>query len=504
MKKQVTVLLIMLMVISPVLTACGGGGGEGGKDDRNMIVGLSTAPSSFDPYGSYGDDAYGHMQVYDTLVIKDENGKIAPGLAEDWDISDDGLVYTLKIRSGVKFSDGSAFTAEDAKFNIDKGVASSYTNWAMVGVDHCDVVDESNIAITLSAADAGFLEKLTWIYLVSKAAYEAGGDQYGKVLEHIIGTGPYVVSEWKPGESVTFTANESYYAGVAEVKKATFKSMSDANAAVIALQTGELDLYIHDVPNVSIDALSGHEKVTVVSYPSYVLMDVILNCETGLFADAALREAVAYGVDREKMLLIGTEGQGTIVDYPGGPDYVGNPGLSLFPDRDVAKATQLVADAGHAGTEVIIKTMDTDPWPKLATVLQDDLTAIGFNAKVELMDYNAYSQEVWGNANYEIAICRYWSGTKDMSELMSLVQSGAGMNFSHYSNAAADEFIEKGNSAKTEQERKDNYAEAIKIFTPEVPLVPLYYTFGSRAFSSDLNIAEGNVQYDRLFYYSWK
>ena len=517
MKKFTKQLLVFLLLLALCSTVCSCGSeknttngntanpsGNTSEPSRELIVGLTKANSSFDPYGSYGDETYGHMQVYDTLVVKDENGKITPAVADSWEISDDGLTYTMKIRSGIKFSNGSEFTAEDAKFNIDTGIASSYTNWAMVGVDHCDVVDNSTITITLSAADVGFLEKLTWIYLVNKTAYEAGGEQYGKTVDTIVGTGPYIVSDWKPGESVKFTANDDYFRGAPAIKAATFKSMSDANAAVIALQTGELDLYINDVPSISIPALNGSDKVTVVSYPSYVLMDIILNCESGIFTNPNLRQAIAHAVDREKMLSIGTEGQGTIVDYPGGPDYVANPGLKLFPAIDLEKATQIVTDSNVKGTTLTIKTMDTDPWPKLATVLQDDLNKIGFIAKVELMDYNAYSQEVWGNANYEIAICRYWSGTKDMGEMMSLVQTDAGMNFSKYSNPKADEYIEKGNSAGSEDERKGFYAQAIELFTPEVPLIPLYYTYGSRAFSSSLDVAEGNVQYDRMFYYSWK
>lgn len=503
MKKLTAMLFVILLMVALALSGRGGNRNVP-SDERIMIVGLVKANSNFDPYDSYGDEAYGQMQVYDTFVIKDENGKIVPCVAESWRISDDGLIYTMTIRGGIKFSDGNEFTAEDAKFNVDAGIASSYTNWAMVGVAYCEVIDNSTIAIHLTAADVGFLEKLTWIYLVSKNAYETAGGQYGKSMDTIVGTGPYIVSDWKPGESVTFVANEDYFRGAPPVKKVNFKSMSDANAAVIALRTGELDLYINDVPNVSISTLMASDKVTVVSYPSYVLMDVILNCDSGLFADVNLRQAVAYAVNREKMLAIGTEGQGIIVDYPGGPDYVANPGLSIFQDMDVEKAKQMVEKAGVTGTTITIKTMESNPWPKLATVLQDDLNKIGFDAKVEQMDYNAYSQEVWGNRDYEIAICRYWSGTKDMGELMALVQSNTGMNFSNYSNPEADRYIELGNGAATEQERKDYYAKAIELFTPDIPLIPLYYTYGSRAFTSDLHIAEGNVQYDRIFCYSWE
>ncbi|MEL7563418.1 MAG: ABC transporter substrate-binding protein [Dehalobacterium sp.] len=471
--------------------------------NKELIVGVVKANSNFDPYGSYGDETYGHMQVYDTLVIKDKDGAIAPSLAEKYEVSPDGLTYTFFLRQGVKFSNDTDFTAADAKFSIDKGIESSYTNWVMAGVAGSEIVDDYTVKITLNKADVSFLEKLTWIYLVSEAAYQQFGDQYGKTAEAIIGTGPYVVKEWKAGELVVFEANPNYFLGAPDIKKVSFKTISDANAAVIALQTGEIGLYLKDIPGIAVNSIGTNDKLTLTHYSSYVFMDVLMNCQTGIFTDPRLRKAVAYGVDRGKMLQVGTEGQGTIVDYPGGPDYMGNPNVNNFYQVDVEKAKALVKEAGMEGKTVTIKTMDTDPWPKLATALQDDLGKIGLVAKVEQIEMNAYSQDVWQKANYEIAISRYWSGTKDMSETMSLLETGGSMNFSKYSNPLIDPYLVKASAEMDTEVRKQLYTEAIKIFTEDVPLIPLYYTQGNRAYSKDLVIEEGNVQYDHIYYYRW-
>jgi peptide/nickel transport system substrate-binding protein len=273
---------------------------------------------------------------------------------------------------------------------------------------------------------------------------------------------------------------------------------------MIALQTGEINLFIQDVPNIYIDQLQASGKVTVTSFPSNVFMDVLLNCKDGLFSDIRLRQALAYGVDRQKMLTIGTEGQGVIVDYPGGPNYIANPNIKCFYDYDLEKAKALVQEAGAVGKEVVIKTMDTDPWPKLATSLQEDLSKIGLSAKVEQLDGSGYGQEVWTNKSYEIAISRYWSGTQEMVELMALVETDNPMNFSNYSMPAIDPLIQQAATLTDESSRKQLYEQAIRLYTPEVPLVPLYYSYGSRAYSSDLTINEGWVPRDLMFYYSWK
>jgi peptide/nickel transport system substrate-binding protein len=480
-------------------------GTAGYSEDRELVVGLVQVTNNFDPYGAYGDEAYGHMQVYDTLVAKDENGRVVPSVAESWEISPDGLTYLIKLRKGVKFTNGAEFKAIDAKFNIDKGKESPYTNWAMAGVKQCDVAgDDYTVAVTLENRDISFLEKLTWIYLVNKEAYEAAGDSYGKTAGTTIGSGPYRLTEWVPGELAVFEANGEYFAGKAKIEKVRFETMSDANAAIISLQTGEIGLYIHDIPSISVEALSNNENVTVTSYPSYVFMDIIMNCEHGTFAGKSVRGAVALGVDREKLLLVGTEGQGVVVDYPGGPDYAGNPNIEVFPAQDKDEAARIIKDAGLVGKSVTIKTMDTDPWPKLATALQEDLGKMGFDAKVEILDNSAYSQEVWQKGNYEIAISRYWSGTKDMSELMNLIETGNSMNFSHYSNPDVDPILIEAMSTNDDSIRAKAYERAIKLFTPDVPLIPLFYTNGSRAYSAELEIKPGNVQYDRIYHYSWK
>lgn len=521
MKKILVVMLALVMVVALLLTACSGGTKSGdtkegdtkegdttsSNADEELMVGIGKVNSNFNTYAAYGDDTYGMMQVYDTLTIKNAKGEVVPSVAS-WEVSEDGTVYTFTIRDDVKFSNGKAFTTDDAVFNLEQAIASSYINWTMVGVEAVEKVDDKQFTVTLAAPDVIFLEKLTWVYLVNKEAYEAAGDQYGLTVENIVGSGPYTLSEWIPGEKAVFVANEDYWQGAPSIKKATFQTMSDDNAAVISLQTGEIGLLIKDVPSVSLPTLEGDKNITVTSFSSYVFMDVLMNAGDGIFADKTVRQAVAYGVDRDKMLTVGTEGLGYKVDYPAGPDYIANPQLEdFFYEYDPAKAAQMITDAGLAGQTVTIRTMDTPPWPKLATALQDDLNKMGFNAKVEQLDYTAYSEQVWGNADFEIAIGRFWSGTKDTGEVLSMMLStapGTLANFGNYENPDIEPFLAEGSSTTDLERRKEVYTEAIKIFREDVPLIPLYYTNGSRAYTSKLTIDENLVQYDRLFYYSWK
>ena len=503
MKKLLSLALCVIMAIG-LFAGCAK---DAPADDvKEMVIGAPKVSASFNPYGSgYGTgDDQSSRQIYDSLVTKDKDGKIAPAMAESWDVSDDVMTITFHIKKGIKFTNGAEFTAEDAKFNIDLCKATPTTTWAMENVDVCTVIDSHTLEVRLLTVDMSFFESMAWMQFVSKDFYEQHGDNYGLSPETTCGTGAYILKEITSGDSAVFEVNPNYYRGEANVKKLRYKTISDANAAVIALKTGEINYYVKDVPVIAINDLSGNDKVSVASFPSPVFMDILLNCQTGLFSDIKLREAVALGVDRQKMLTVGTEGHGVIVDHPGGPDYTGNPNVKIFPDMDQAKAAQLVKDAGAEGTEVVIITQDVDPWPKLATALQDDLNKIGFKARVEQIDSAAYGQEVWTNHNYEIAISRYWSGTKEMAELMALVQSGHAMNFSLYENPAADPFIIQAGATADEATRHALYTQAIELVMPEFPLIPLYYSYGSRAFSSDLTIEPGLAEQDVIYNFSWK
>ncbi len=501
--KKISLLLALVLTLSFLVTGCATDGDS--ADSKTMVVGMADVAGSFNPYSTaYGDNTLCQLQVYDALVIKNENSEIAPHIAESWEISDDNLVYTFKLRDDVTFSDGSSLTAEDAAYNILFAKEQPISTWAMGNVADAVAVDDYTLEVTLSTVDMSFFEKLAWLLIIPKAAHEADPEGFGMTTEATMGSGAYIVEEWVPGESAKLTANPNYFLGEANIMDLDLKSISDANAAVISLQTGELDIYIKDIPSISIPTLEAEEGVTVSTFPSYVFMDVLLNCDTGIFSDENVRLAVAHGVDREKMLQVGTEGQGIIVDYPGGPDYTANPNIEgVFPEFNQELATQMIEEAGLTGYELIIKTQDVDPWPKLATALQYDMNAIGFNAQIEILDSTGYGQEIWQNYNYEMAISRYWSGTKEMAELMALVKGGDSMNFSLYNNDEVTPLIEQAASIQDIETREDLYTQAINIFSEEVPLIPLYYSYGTRAYSSEITCTDGNQQYDRMYHYSW-
>jgi len=521
MKRKI-VLLLVAVLITVFVAGCGqkSENTEGtapsdgqGNEDKEMVVGIPKITDSFDFYNTTnGFESISMAQIYDTLVIKDSTGKTVPSLAESFEISDDGKTYTFHLKQGVKFSNGKEFKASDAKYSLDQAMASSWTSWCYASVDNCEIVDDYTIKLNMKTPNVGFMEYLANVYycaMLSEETVKEFGDQYGKTVESSIGTGPYILKEWKPGEYCVFEANPEYFRGAPAIKRVKLKTITDVNAAIIGLQTGEIHAYYNDIPGISYDTVSKDEKLSVETYPSTIFFEVIMNTETGPFADVRMRQAVAYAVDREQMLIVGAEGQGVVADYPGGRQgyTAGDPGLKTWYSLDLEKAKQLIKEAGMEGKNVTIKTYATEPYPKLATILQDALTKIGLTAEVLQMERGAFIDEALTKGDFEIGICRWAAGTKDMDEIMfgslATASIGAAGNWSWYSNPAVDELLTKAAGETDEEARKQLYADIIKIYTEDVPQIPLYYPNGSRAYSKDLVIEKGNTEYDRFFDYAW-
>jgi len=518
--KRKMVWLVVVSVIALIVAGCGQNSTNAptpttASADRELVVGIPKVTESFNFYNTTnGFESMSMSQIYDTLVTKNNSGKTVPSLAEKFEISTDGKTYTFSLHKGVRFSNGLEFKASDAKYSIDQALASSWTSWCYASVAGCEIVDDYTIKLNMKTPNVGFLEYLTnpmYSAMLSEEAVKKYGNDYGKTVESCVGTGPYILKEWKPGELCVYEANSNYFKGAPAIKKVRMKTISDVNAAIIALQTGEINSYFNDIPGISYDAVAKADKVNMVTFPSTIFFETILNTKTGPFADVRLRQAVAYAVDRQQMLTVGAEGKGAVANYPGNRQgYTeGDPALTnSWYSLDLEKAKQLVKEAGMEGKTITIKTYATDPYPKLATILQDNLSKIGLKVEVQQMERSAFIDQVLTKGQFEIGICRWAAGTKDMDEILygslATASIGSAGNWSWYSNPAMDALLTKAESETTSEARKQLYADAIKIYTKDVPQIPLYYPNGSRAYSKDLVIDKGNVEYDRIMDYKWK
>jgi peptide/nickel transport system substrate-binding protein len=514
---------LLVVVMLAAFCAQGGGtqanaadkGAPGGRPDE-FVVGIPKLTDSFAYFTtSNGYETFSMSQVYDTLMTKDKEGRNIPLLAEKVDISEDAKTYTFHLRKGVKFSNGKELKARDVRYSIGELIKSAFTSWIYEPlVESVETPDDYTVVLKLKSNSVSFPEYLSNPYycaILSEEAAKEFGDKYGTSVKTVVGTGPYRLQEWKLGEYFVFVANEDYYLGPPAIKKVRLKIISDVSAAIIALQTGEIHAFFDDVPGLFYSQVEKAENVKLVNFPSTILMSIFMNCRDGMFTDKRMREAVAYAIDRNETLIVGAEGKGSIANYPGNRSgYTeGDPALkNSWPYKpDIAKSRQLIKEAGNSGKSVVIKTYSTDPYPKLATVMQSALTEAGLDVKVLLMERSAFMDEVLGKGDFEIQVCRWAAAGKDIDEILNgslnTVSIGAPGNWSFYSNPDMDKLLNSAVAETNPVKRKELYSKVIKMYTDEVPAIPLYYPNGSRAYSKSVKIEDSMVEYNRFYDYSW-
>ncbi|MBR1456832.1 MAG: ABC transporter substrate-binding protein [Oscillospiraceae bacterium] len=524
MMKRILAAALVLVLALGMLTACGSSSGSSGgttssapadNSERQLVVGIPGLPDNGDVQNTtsvYNRIGFG-AQVYDYIMVKDGDGNILPHLVESYEMADDASECTFKLVEGVKWHDGTEMTSEDVQFTIERAKAGTGSQKTYCGdIDHVEVIDDYNFKIVMGTPNVALLEYLTAIPVVCKAFItECGDELYGTDVQYVMGSGPYKPVEWQFGDYIVFEANEDYFLGAPAIKSVKLRVVADTNSAVIELQTGGIDFYMNDVPYISLPTLEADANINVEYASSFRYNYVLFNAESGMFADKTMRQAVAYAIDRDEMLIIGCEDlqNGVEVNTPAGPDFTANPDHTTWPyETDLEKAQSIVADSGYDGHTVVIKTLTVDPYPKLATVLLEALTKIGINAEIEQLENSAYIDDVCGNGNFEIAICFNTFPAKDMDIAVNaqLHSSKVGLagNYGRYVSEEMDELIVAAKTIPDPEARKAAYEPLIALFAEDLPSVPLYYTNSTRAYSADLVCRDNCAQYDRFYYFSFK
>ena len=510
-KKLLCLALALVMSLSLVACSSSGDGKDDGSSpsagidhDREVVYGSASLITNFNvKYVTSQNDLQALDQVYDALVRK-INGKFCGQLADSWEISEDGLTYTFHINPNAKFSDGTDITAEDVEFSYEF-VRDQCDGWSWLykTLDDVEAVDEKTAVFHFSAADASRLSIMSssqYGSVFSKAAMEKYGDDYGKTAESIVSSGPYVITDWKENEYVKFEARDDYYGDKPDLTHLKYVPVSDVNAAVVALQTGELDLYFNPLSGVALDTVKTADNVAISEALSCRNESVYMNCESEVFSDVRMRRAVAYAINKEEALEVCGSGQGKVVIYPCdlGEQVTGNPDFvpSHTYEYNVEKAKALVEECGNVGKTVTIKSYNTEPFQTLSVWLQGSLSAIGLDAKVDTMERSAFLDQL---INGEVEICPFsWSDISfDFGSAVGIYMNsnciGMSGNYGRYNNPRADELIALGNSASDVEARKGYYRELMEIYMEDVPSVAMYAVINAIAHSNQLVMEDANI-----------
>jgi peptide/nickel transport system substrate-binding protein len=412
--------------------------------------------------------------VYNTLVGTDEQFNPQPELAESWS-NPDPKTYLFKLRQGVKFHDGTDFDAAAVKWNIDRlkdpATKSPRINDVAV-VQSVEVVDRDTVKFNLSQPYAPLLAVLMDRpgFMVSPSAVQKLGPDFGR---NPVGTGPFKLVQWTEGQGVTVEHNPSYW-NPAEpyLERIEFRVVTDPTVRVTMLRSGELDL---------IDRIDSKDVATIRENPNLKLLQFNGGAWFGWqwwvdkppFDNQLLRQAIAWGINREALGKIQWNGYGRIPPGPVTIPWAGGDAIQPI-GYDPAKAKSLLAQAGFPGGFEETLTVRGQPEDtRLGELIQAQLADLGVKVNLATISPNE-----WTAAQQERQInwtTTSWTQRADPDGLLSLLVKTKGTaNTLGYSNPQVDDLLAKAAAIYDREQRRPLYQQIMQIVVDDAPFVYLW------------------------------
>lgn len=454
----------------------GESGGKEAASNKDLVIAVLSDATKLDPHlGTDIPSANVYQgKIYEGLVQQDENMEIQPGLATEWKQLDD-LTWEFKLREGVKFHDGTDFTAEAVKKTIERvqaeETASPRSNLFEM-ITEVKVVDDYTVQLITEYPYAPLLANLAHYAggIISPAAIESGED----LGQNPVGTGPYKLGEWKPGQEIKLVAFEDYWGDKPSMETVTFKVVPEDSTRIAMIETGEAHI-AEPVPVTEVERIENSNSMELVRSDALGIDYIGFNVEKEPFNNVKVRQAISYAIDTEAIVNGVYNNVGTVATAPMGPAVWGyNAELDGY-EYDLEKAKQLLAEAGYPdGFKTTIWTNDNKARMDVAEVVQSQLKGIGIEVETKVVEWGAYLEgTAKGEQDMFILGWSNMTGDADYNQYFLFHSDARGNpgNRSFYSNPKVDELIDKGRQETDEQKRLEIYAEAQKIEMEEAPIV---------------------------------
>lgn len=447
MKNKMIAVILMSVLLASSLCACKGttDGPAGTGDETNPSSGAPHAneitvgiaqdlDNSLDPYQSTAAGTREVMfNVFEGLVKPDSDGNYVEAVASKVEISADGLTYTFTLRDGVVFHNGDTCTIDDVRYSFETCAATSvYANVveALSAIQTTEA-EGNTITFTLAEPNSDFLSVVSSVYILPEG--------YTEQATAPIGTGPFKFVSRSVQENFILEKHGEYYGEGAKLDRVIYKIYEDSTALFTALDSGALDLVAHLTIDQVNTLSNGYE---VLEGTMNLVQAIYLNHAAEPFDDERVRQALCYAVDVDAMLNLTAEGHGTKVGssmYPAFGKYFDASLADAYP-YDPDKAIQLLTDAGYPdGFSFTIKVPSNyQPHVDTAIVLVEQLKQVKINAQIQLVDWNTWLTDVYGNRDFEATVVGFDASTLSATALLARWVSDSSKNMIGYSNADYD------------------------------------------------------------------
>lgn len=433
----------------------------------SIVIGIPQDPDYLDPHLAAASGTYEMMfNVFEGLVKPDFTGQLMPAVAEAYEISEDGLVYTFTLREDVKFHNGQSVTIEDVHYSYSRikgDIREDIVSKAFENVS-IDIIDEKTIEFKLTEPNSAFIVNLT------KAVLPAAMDEEAH-NKTPIGTGPYQFVEYAPSQRVVLKKFDDYWSTGGHIEDVEFRIFADNHTALMSLLAGELDMYPR-VGTENIDMLT--EDFYYIEGMQNMVQLMSLNNKVAPLDDVRIRQAINYAVDVDMIIDAVADGKGTKLGSNMSPvmAFYYEKNLENKYNINVEQSKMLLKEAGYEeGFEISVTVPSNYEFHvKTAEVIAEQLKAVGIQVTINSVEWGVWLEEVYKNRNYEMTIIGL-TGKLDPHNILVRYESGYARNFMNYANTSYDALIADAIKETDENKRAELYKQAQSILSEEVPAV---------------------------------
>jgi peptide/nickel transport system substrate-binding protein len=446
--------------------------------------------------------------IFEALTSQDDQGKIGPGLATSWSLSDDKRTWTFKLRPNVKFHDGTAFDAAAVKSTYDRildPATGSPRRSTLAAVEAMTVVDDLTFRITTKQPFAPLLAQLSAynVYILSPTQVQKEGADFKRAPA---GTGPFKFKSWQPGEKLTLVRNDNYWGEKPKLDAVEFRVVPEDSARTLLLLSGQADV-ISGVPTVLVKRMESNDKVRMIRKTGYRTIYLGMNLAVKPFEDVRVRHAIAHAINKQALLQGVLSGIGTLGgSYESSVIDGSDKSLQPYP-YDVARAKKLLADAGFPNgftTDFFVPTGLYTMDRQLGEAIQSQLAAVGIKANIQAPEISTFLNTL-SQAKAPMFIGGKGSPTGDMDFTQTLSNGSTGrMNHFNFKNPDVDKLIEQQRVAVDPQDRSKVLNDLQGLVYREAPHITLYYEDQLWATRSNVNDVRVYVNEFVNFSTAWK
>jgi peptide/nickel transport system substrate-binding protein len=470
---------------------------------QTLVYGQSGLPVTLDTAQDGNSLTVGYQIVENLVGFVNGTADIAPALALSWEPSADAKSWTLKLREGVAFHDGTPFNAEAVKFNFDRwnnqdneyalvDQGKDLSAWTYIFgnfygqegylLESVEVVDDSTVTFTLTRP-VGFLPQLlasSYFGMHSPKAVMDGGIEYGTPVKGAVGTGPFVFSEWIDGDRVILTRNDNYWGEKAGVEQVVFRGIEEAATRLAELEAGSLDIAVALSPD-DYESVNGDPDLKISLSSADLRVGYIgMHQANKPFDDVRVRQAVAYAIDKQAIVDAFYGELAVVAGEFIPPALFGNSGMEAYP-YDPEKAKALLAEAGYPdGFDTQFWYMPVSrpyyPNPKdLAESAASYLADVGINVELMTEDWGIYLDE-YNQGKFPLYMLGWSADFADPDNFITpfFNSSNATTGFG-WDDPETVALIEQAQTSGSNEERTKIYAEIAQRLHDQMPALPMVF-----------------------------